>query len=401
MNKSADVSMSLPGTTNEEGLNDKQSSDHGYHSNNNTESEGFRDGFSTNLDESDNEKQGSVNVNETTGSSKGFWDISPQMIFKVKIKTIYIRISMDKKRNNFHSDSDSNRQFVPYFSDEGNRNTNTDSSPVLGDYAPKPLLSSDGTVGYGGSEYIGSVYALDSCPKRLRYKWEYLWQEFCPELRSKLKMDEVAMFSVTDLRSADIMSNELLNVEGISPNSTITDATACVGGNTISFIRSFAKVNAVELDQTRVECLRDNLDVVQRFYSKENKNVDVPYIEFGVFEVFQGNCLEICPKLTQDIIFLDPPWGGVTYKNRGTVTLFLSGLSLGEVCKKLGNYAKFLALKLPMNTDIEEILSTSGGEFVSALPMGKMQFVILCYNRTLSTDQMKMLQSFGLLGMSN
>ena len=32
---------------------------------------------------------------------------------------------------------------------------------------------------------------------------------------------------------------------------TITDATACVGGNTISFSKQFANVNAVELDRDR------------------------------------------------------------------------------------------------------------------------------------------------------
>jgi len=76
------------------------------------------------------------------------------------------------------------------------------------------------------------------------------------------------------------------------PNSIITDGTACVGGNTISFARSFRKVNAVEVNAKRFNMLRKNCSIL-----KVAEKVTLR----------KGDYSKMHQELKQDVVFLDPP----------------------------------------------------------------------------------------------
>jgi predicted RNA methylase len=120
------------------------------------------------------------------------------------------------------------------------------------------------------------------------------------EKRAKMQMDEEAWYSVTDQRTAERTSKLLLKLDGITAESTITDGTACVGGNVMSFANYFAKVQAVELDSSRFQMLRNNLKIVGA------TNV----------ECYNDDFTTNFHRLKQDIIFMDPPWGGPEYRNQ-------------------------------------------------------------------------------------
>ncbi len=53
----------------------------------------------------------------------------------------------------------------------------------------------------------------------------------------------------------------------------------------------------------------------------------------------------------QDVVFLDPPWGGPDYKEcpLDSLHLFLSGQTMAEVCSSLTGAARFVCLKVPFN----------------------------------------------------
>ena len=54
----------------------------------------------------------------------------------------------------------------------------------------------------------------------------------------------------------------------------------------------------------------------------------------GNFNVINGDFLELIknPLFTYaDIIFMDPPWGGMTYKSKTDIRLKLSGLFMSEI----------------------------------------------------------------------
>ena len=102
---------------------------------------------------------------------------------------------------------------------------------------------------------------------------------------------------------------------------TVTDATACVGGDTLHFAKHFQRVHSIECDDTHVKMLRNNVSA----YPDRADRVTVHH----------GDALNILPTLKQDVVFLDPPWGGKTYKANRKLELTLSGKSLPEVVDQL------------------------------------------------------------------
>lgn len=165
-------------------------------------------------------------------------------------------------------------------------------------------------------------------------------------------MDRVAKFSVTPYKQAEEMSEMFLNLPGITEDSTITDGTACVGGNAVSFARHFKRVNAVEMDKERCEMLAHNIEACRKH------GVNDPNLAFkGSVYVYMGDCLSFIPRLRQDIVFLDPPWGGKSYKERSAVSLFLSSMPIHDFVAKCAKWCKYVALKLPFNADVSAIKS--------------------------------------------
>jgi len=172
-------------------------------------------------------------------------------------------------------------------------------------------------------------------------KKDFLFKFLPKSIRDQVKMDEEALFSVTDQLTADKITNDLSKF--ISSDDIITDGTACVGGNTFSFSRTFGHVNAVELDKQRYEFLRHNMNIL------------------GADNVvcYHGDIMNLINRLDQSMVFLDAPWGGPCYKSQALVDLFLSNIPLSEVCRTFTARTKYIALKTPINFDIESFLRTT------------------------------------------
>jgi hypothetical protein len=188
-------------------------------------------------------------------------------------------------------------------------------------------------------------------------KKNFFFSAVPPELRKDLQLDQEAMYSVTNQRDADSMSKILLaHIEKVYqkfPSSDkdkdkgkrwiITDGTACVGGNVISFAKYFDGVNAVEIDQIRFDMLARNVGVLG--LDEDNK-----------VQLYQGNYVEGYRELRQDIIFMDPPWGGPSMMSLDRVRFPLGGVPLRDLCESFrdAQCCKVVALKLSPNYDIKE-----------------------------------------------
>lgn len=158
-----------------------------------------------------------------------------------------------------------------------------------------------------------------------------------------LKIDTVGRFSISlpyDAQQTTLFILNKLHKKNILGKSfVITDATAGVGGNTLSFCKHFKHVNAIELDAVRHHYLINNITQ----YNYQN----ITY--------YNVDYLEIMHQLRQDIIFIDPPWGGKKYKYRTKLKIVLSGQSFETILMKLIHckLAKYIVLKLPMNYDFD------------------------------------------------
>ncbi len=150
-----------------------------------------------------------------------------------------------------------------------------------------------------------------------------------------LKLDSTSLYSITPHRLATELCNIIkfhmrkFNMEKI----TITDACACVGGDSINFCKTFDKVNTIEICRDRYEFLLHNLFM----------------FGFTNFKAYNKDCLELIPRLKQDVIYFDLPWGGMDYKNLIECPLMLGDKHIYDICNEYKMYCKILILKVPNN----------------------------------------------------
>jgi hypothetical protein len=187
-----------------------------------------------------------------------------------------------------------------------------------------------------------------------------------------LKIDEDSVCYISVREHAEKISTIVLNYItklGFNPKDVIvTDATACVGGNTLSFAKNFKKVNAIELDPLRASYLKNNINV----YGIHN------------VEVFEGDCLDLLGKIDQQhVVFIDPPWGGPSYKNFKNLKLHLSGVPIEEICKNLFDQKdikcspELVVIKLPINYDVNYFYKSLKGKTIYFIDMKKMYIFVI------------------------
>lgn len=167
-------------------------------------------------------------------------------------------------------------------------------------------------------------------------------------IKRKFQYDLEASYSFTDLGIARALADRMLTMPGITRASVVTDAMASVGGNSIAFAEKFARVYSIELNPGRKSMLDNNI----KLWKLRNVTTYLGYTQ------------EVLPTLTQDIVFFDPPWGGLDYKKHpaGTLKITLS-TPTGEsqsfedlVCETIPR-AKYIITKLPINYDIEGLIA--------------------------------------------
>lgn len=173
--------------------------------------------------------------------------------------------------------------------------------------------------------------------------------KFFPNIKENLKqrllIDTVGMYSISTPKKADIISriiSDCLHKYVPTKKIVVTDAMAGVGGNVISFSRYFGHVNAVELDPLRYQYMVSNCSL------------------FACHNItpIQQNYLNLFTKIKQDVIFIDPPWGGKNYKDFESIHLSIGDISVEDLCKHIidNKLCRLLVLKLPKNIDISILM---------------------------------------------
>lgn len=177
---------------------------------------------------------------------------------------------------------------------------------------------------------------------------------------SQLKIDDVGMYSISTPKNAEIIS-KLIKKNFFAQNIIVTDAMAGVGGNTLSFASNFYYVNAIELDTRRFNYLVSNVDL----YSKDN------------VLCLQGDYLELMHKVYQDVIFMDPPWGGKSYKDFEEISLEINGRTLESICEeiRIAKLCRMIILKLPLNYNLDKF-GPELKEYMQVEELKKMMVVV-------------------------
>ena len=122
-------------------------------------------------------------------------------------------------------------------------------------------------------------------------------------------------------------------------NITITDAAAGIGGNSVQFCKDFKNVISIENNYDVFNILKKNLKKFKNNKSYISSFNDIKYIT------------------NQDVIFIDPPWGGNDYKLKKKINLYLDDLDIISIINTLYYRTQIIMLKIPNNFIIPESIN--------------------------------------------
>jgi len=170
-------------------------------------------------------------------------------------------------------------------------------------------------------------------------------EKFFPYLEgvdySKLLLNNEGKYSVTRRNESEQIIDVMYCIIGNLENKTITDATGCMGGDTINFSLHFEKVFSIEMNPKNFEKLKNNVEVFK------SKNV----------ELFCNDSTKIITWVS-DVLYADPPWGGPSYRNMQAIELWMGEKRLDVWLEDImsGPYRpSFIFIKVPFNYNTSKL----------------------------------------------
>lgn len=179
-----------------------------------------------------------------------------------------------------------------------------------------------------------------------------------PEL---LQVTDEGKYSITRRRDSEQILKIVEHAVESFETKTVTDATACIGGDSINFALHCKKVIAIELKEDNYEVLKKNI----RAYNLEN------------IDALWGDSTILFNWHT-DVLYIDPPWGGPKYKNYTNLILYVSNIRLDNWIEQVvqrKNRPSFIFLKLPMNYNFSTLLFLPNVSNVKYHPIRKFILV--------------------------
>lgn len=184
----------------------------------------------------------------------------------------------------------------------------------------------------------------------------------------KLQVSNIGDYSITPTIDSYKMAKLLFeSLPKTTKKYVITDATAGNAGNTIHFAYLFSRVNAVDISKVHCDICKNNINT----YKLDNVNI------------IHANYLGIMNQLKQDVIFLDPPWGGPNYKKYSKVPLYLGPRRIDAIVSELfnSNAAKIIAVKIPYNFDLTNFYEHVHYKYITIYNFKKCKLLIVkCFN---------------------
>ncbi len=160
---------------------------------------------------------------------------------------------------------------------------------------------------------------------------------------SKLLMTDEGKYSVSGKIAAELLV-KIIHKYIKSYDVTVTDGTGNNGSDTLMLAKYYKSVNSIEYDKTNYKALKNNVET----YKLKNVNV------------INGDTNIELNNLSQDVIYIDAPWGGPDYKKHTQLKLYLGSSELADIFNKYKSNAKLFVFKVPYNYDINNfILNTN------------------------------------------
>lgn len=179
---------------------------------------------------------------------------------------------------------------------------------------------------------------------------------------NNFKSDEVGLFSLTKYTQAQHITAQLCKLCNLNKNSVILDTCACVGGNIISFAQKFKQCICLEIDKTRYNLLVNNTKYFNNVISYNIdclvyiKNIINALIEEGELKKENNKIIKITENYKYDLVFIDPPWGGIDYKQNKIMSLYLDEVNINKFIELSLLLSKYVSLRVPFNYNFNDLI---------------------------------------------
>jgi predicted RNA methylase len=185
---------------------------------------------------------------------------------------------------------------------------------------------------------------------------------------SLLKTTAEGSYSITRRRDAERIMIVLGNIFKDTKTMTITDATACIGGDTLNFALQFGHVHSIELSTENFEALEHNIEIYNL------KNVTL----------YHGDCVQLFHWNT-NVLYVDPPWGGKDYKKHKEMDLYLSDKRIDcwlEEILSRKNRPEYIVLKLPSNYNFKRLNFLLNIEYIRPYQIRSYVVVVMTVHKS-------------------
>ena len=161
----------------------------------------------------------------------------------------------------------------------------------------------------------------------------------------KLRITRECMYSATLYKHSQLVLEIIKKLYKNIDKLVITDSTSCIGGSFMSLVQKVSKINAVELNNKHLTIMNNNMSILFPKLSK-------------IINPINKNYLDVIYNLKSDIVLIDPPWGGVEYKESEKLKLYLKdnkgiNIELVEIINKSLETCDIVIAKVPTNYDID------------------------------------------------
>lgn len=157
----------------------------------------------------------------------------------------------------------------------------------------------------------------------------------------KLQMSRIGLYSISPEYISNFLMEKINKHFTNLKQLTITEANGGIGGDSLILSKLFKFINVIELNEEHSKIIENNLKVYKRTH----------------FKVYNDDYTKVYKTLKQDIVYFDPPWGGLNYKNYKFVDLFLSSINIIDIIINLIkiNPALSIIMKAPYNYNINNL----------------------------------------------
>jgi len=166
---------------------------------------------------------------------------------------------------------------------------------------------------------------------------------------NKLKISEVGLYSITRKKDQINLKNFIIDKVDSTDNLSITDVCGGNGFDALNLILNIniSKIIIYEINNDHYNIISNNIEIYEKaFYKNAFNNKDIIMNKFP--EIILKKEYLIDEPINTDIVYIDPPWGGIDYKENSELK-FLD-LSIFELTKQIfikNKYVKYIFWKLP------------------------------------------------------